>query len=340
MRIQSRLVSTGFGVVLCAAAMLVLTPTRAAVQATITPADYARPSVCPDRYDLTDDKASCKPNDAEIGKLVGDACIEPTYKKDGGTCKAASPAPPPQCKPLQGYKQKIVGSGASATCTYELTAATSAAGDYIGDCIRIRVAPPGSGLQPNAKYFVSGQKAVGEDDRELTLVEGKVSWFPLRCKAIGNTKHQASASELMEGGALRQGYTYGLLTMPYKYFPRHKSFVVNAPLGAYVGWRGGQAGSGWTVAGAFTLSSVKADTVDPKQLDASGQPVVTGSTDVSALSGAVGLMFDLLKSPRGKPFKAGLFFGRDVVSKDPSIVYKYNRTNWFALQLGYDFTDN
>ena len=52
------------------------------------------------------------------------------------------------------------------------------------------------------------------------------------------------------------------------------------------------------------------------------------------------MMFDVLKSPAGKPFKAGLFVGVDRVSRSPSVSYAQNGKAWLALQIGYDFTDN
>lgn len=155
-----------------------------------------------------------------------------------------------------------------------------------------------------------------------------------------SVKHTVSAAALMEAGALRSGYAFGLLTMPYKYYPGEKSFVAGVPIGAYLGWRNGVAGSGSTFAAALTLGQVKADTVDPAQKDANGKPTVIGSADVAALSLALGVMYDLLKSPVGKPFKAGIFVGADVVSRDPTVSYRFNRKPWVAIQLGYDFTDN
>jgi hypothetical protein len=215
----------------------------------------------------------------------------------------------------------------------------SAPGDYVSDCFEIAAAPPGTTLKKDETYFVSGQKEIANDDRELTLVKGRIKWF-FGCKPVGDPVQRIAASRLIESGAYRRGWAYGALTMPYKYFPGEKSFVVNAPIGAYLGWRDGQAGSGRTYALAVTLSSVKANVVDPNLLDAAGKPTVTGTADVAALSLAAGAMFDILKSPRGKPFKVGVFVGRDTVSRDPTIDYRYNRKNWVALQIGYDFTDN
>jgi len=145
---------------------------------------------------------------------------------------------------------------------------------------------------------------------------------------------------MMSTGAGRYGWAYGALTMPYKYYPSDKSFVAGVPIGAYLGWRMGRAGSGVTLAGALTLSQVKAETVDPKVLDGDGKPTVTGTADVAALSAAVGVVFDVSKEPGTKAFKAGLFVGKDRITHSPTIDYKHSGKTWFAVQIGFDFTDN
>ena len=205
-------------------------------------------------------------------------------------------------------------------------------------------------LTAGKNYLVTNQRAIDTTDtadRELSLVSSTNFWhsdwdtWPLvGCTAEKNgTQHHVSASKLIVAGAKRRGYAYGFLTMPYKYFRSKKSFLINVPLGGYLGLRYGQAGSGTTFAFAVTLSSVKAETIDPAKLDAAGKPTITGTADVSALSGAFGFIFDVLKSQAGKPFKAGIFVGRDVVNSTPTIDYQFNRKTWIAIQLGYDFTD-
>ena len=231
------------------------------------------------------------------------------------------------------------GDGTPAKDTAPV-AASSGAGDYIGDCLSI--SNPAGVQPPSGNYFVSTQANLPSGDRNLTLLKARDDGWPLTCKPDGTSPAKpivVAASQLMAAGATRTGWTYGALTMPYKYYPGTKTFSANAPIGAYVGLRRGQAGSGHTYAFALTLSSVKADTIDPKTL-VDGKPSVTGTTDVAALSLAAGMMFDVLKSSAGKPFKAGLFVGVDRVSRSPSVSYAQNGKAWLALQIGYDFTDN
>jgi hypothetical protein len=333
------------GVSIAGSVVALLWPVAGHAADTFVPADYVQPKDCPALYDYQPAAGTCKALPDKIAELKGARCTGDGVRLDtqNDKCVPTDPAPAPQCKPFAGRTAKISGAGAKAACSYEATLAVSGLGDYIGDCFKVPIKPAGTNLEPGKNYLVTGQKDAGKDDRELVLVDGTpAELLRFGCKAVkGGSVHPGLlASGLIEAGAVRKGYTYGFLTMPYKYFPSEKSFVTGVPIGGYLGWRSGQAGSGKTAAAAVTLGSVKANTVDPAKLDANNKPTVTGTADVAALSFAFGLMFDLLKSPAGKPFKAGVFIGKDIVNNDPSIDYRFNRKPWIAIQLGYDFTDN
>jgi hypothetical protein len=336
--------SRGFWISIGVAFLILNNPARSAVPERFDPADYAKPAVCPNPKYFKAKEGACNANTEEINKLRTDECKGPGLKLEGKTCIADNDKKPqPECKSLPGYTSKITGTGSEAACIYERTIPVSAPGDYVGDCFHVRAVPPGTGLTQDSFYTVTGQEATDDNDRRLTLVATEPSkYFKVifGCGAPIGTPHRVLASQLTEAGASRRGYTYGFLTMPYKYYPSEKSFQANVPIGGYLGWRYGTPGSGKTIALAVTLSSVNANTVDPANLDASGKPTVTGTADVAALSYAVGIMFDILKSTAGKPFKAGFFVGKDVVNSDPNIDYRFNRKTWYAIQLGYDFTDN
>jgi hypothetical protein len=339
------MVKTFAGVALGCSALALLGPATVLAAETFVPADYAQPKECPAVYEYQPAAGTCKALPDKIAALKGAACAGDGVRLDtiNDKCVPTDPAPAPQCKTIAGRTAKISGAGAKAACSYEATSAVSGLGDYIGDCFKLPIKPAGTNLETGKDYLVTGQKDAGKDDRELVLVDAKPpGLLSISCNAAkGGAVHPGLlASGLIEAGAVRKGYTYGFLTMPYKYFPSEKSFVTGVPIGGYLGWRSGQAGSGRTAAAAVTLGSVKANTVDPAKLDANSKPTVTGTADVAALSFAFGLMFDLLKSPAGKPFKAGVFIGKDIVNNDPSIDYRFNRKPWIAIQLGYDFTDN
>jgi hypothetical protein len=338
------MVKTSASVALGCSALALLWPAAGQAADSFVPADYAQPKECPARYDYQPAAGTCKAQPDQIAALKGADCAGDGVRLDtaSGKCVPTDPAPAPQCKPIAGRTAKISGAGTKAACSYEATLAVSGRGDYIGDCFYSPLALARSGLKAEGNYLVTDQRKAGEDDRELTVVTGTdPAWYKLGCRALENgSKHSVLASELMESGAKRKGYAFGFLTMPYKYYPSDKSFVTGVPIGGYLGWRSGQAGSGMTMAAAVTLGSVKANTVDPIQRDAAGNKLVTGSADVAALSLAFGGMFDLLKSPTAKPFKAGVFVGWDYVNNEPSIDYRHNRKPWIAIQIGYDFTDN
>jgi hypothetical protein len=235
---------------------------------------------------------------------------------------------------------------ASQTCKLEVGKPSSALGDYLGDCFRIVAAPAGTSLAAGVTYAVTKQENIANDDKRLTLLEADLSYWPspwhwgCRAKSGRTIKPlTADASNLATHGARREGWAYGALAMPYKYYPGAKKFIAGLPVGAYLGWRWGASGSGMTVAAALTLSQVKADTLDPKVKDADGKSAVIGEADVSALSAAFGAVFDINKSGAGKPFKAGLFVGQDKVNTSPTIGYPYKGKWWVAVQLGFDFTD-
>ncbi len=309
---------------------------RADDAGTFNPATYAVPQ-CPTNFDKQAD-GTCKANPAGIGKLTQDGCTNVNgIKWDDSTkkCVASTPAPSAQCLPYGSDKATLT----NGACTYTKTTATSAAGDYVGDCFKIVTNIAGSNLTPGSWYMTEAQKNLDSGDRTLAIADADKKMLWICSPTPGGTSHEIAASKLIDAGAVRTGYTWGVLTMPYKYYPRLKKFDVNAPVGGYFGYRTGQAGSGLTMAAALTLSSVKADSVDPNTIE-DGKPKITGSTNVAALSGAIGVMFDISKSATAKPFKAGFFVGADFVNQSSTISYPENHKLWMALQLGYDFTDN
>lgn len=254
-----------------------------------------------------------------------------------------------QCRSLDSYVARRVGKGADAVCLYERgTLPVSHEGDYVGDCFSVSADIKGVSLGSGGDYFVTAQDSLDKNNPKLTLVKVKKFTWPwvqefvpiFGCRPEkGGEPVQVEAARLAESGARRRGFSYGVLTMPYKYFPGQKSFVAGLPLGGYLGWRIGQPGSSGTFALAMTATSVKADIIDPKTAD-QATPTITGSTDVMALSGALGFIFDVTRSPSGRAFKSGIFVGKDYVNSDPSIRYKFNRNTWVAVQFGFDFTDN
>lgn len=316
-------------------------------------------------------KAYAAPDTLDLAKLADPQCDTPfAFRKPSGNCSLPENVSPSslkleQCQNVPGLKvvngkcEVVPGevrgpmcrSGLSGlvydtqdkVCKAVVNSNVSARGDYEGDCFRIVAEPPDSGLKSKEVYAVTHQEVDGSDKR-LYLVQGDLSYWPSPwswgCRARLGPVKIVNASVLERHAARREGWAYGALTMPYKYFPHDKSFVAGLPIGGFLGWRWGALASGSTLAVALTLSQVKADTLDPKTLDGDGKPTKTGTADVAALSLAIGYVFDVSKSSAARPYKAGVFVGVDRTNQSPTVNYANNGKTWVAIQFGFDFTDN
>lgn len=212
--------------------------------------------------------------------------------------------------------------------------AATTPGDYKGDCFRL-VAKPGvgSGLKEKGTYLVLSQDK-REGDPNLKVIEAEsLAYGFLSCSPKTGSAPEVKdvrASTFIESGAIRTGWTYGVLALPYKYHLDDKSFSSGVSVGPYIGRRIDAWGAGYTVAATMAIG-----TVTGTSTDTAGN---TTSPTLAAFTFAGGVMFDVSKG--SKPFKAGLFVGRDVVGRDSGVMYPHNRKTWIAVQLGYDFTDN
>lgn len=321
----------------------VSSPSLAATRKVALP-ELAAPTCPPPLLTFDSKTGACVPADKDkVAALKEEACPKANgFAFANGKCTFdQAKAPAPACNKSV---SNLVYDADAKSCLLVTGQPSSSPGDYVSDCFKVVGVPEGSGLEAGKYYTVTNQRDEQDDDHLLSVVEGDLNWVPVPglfgCKATKGPKRMVLASSLMDNGAQRFGWAYGALAMPYKYYPKSKTFVAGLPIGAYLGWRMGRAGSGVTLAAAMTLSQVKADTIDPKTLDMNGKPTVTGTTDVAALSGAIGLVFDVSKRPGLKAFKAGAFVGKDRINRSPTIDFKQQGQWWMALQLGFDFTDN
>ncbi len=322
-----------------------------------SPAEFVSP-VCPALYDLTAADKTCAPRTADIDKLAQKECEDagftftpatpeqaasagkPALEAKAAVCSVgAAKAPMPACKLIPSYGSSLK----SGQCTYAKVAATSAPGNYVGDCIRVDGVPAGMDVASGEHYVVTSQRATSADeDKLLTVVKARkrevlwVTGMTFTCGSLGGATKELSANALLDAGARRYGFAFGALALPYKYFRREGAIVTGIPVGLYAGYRWGQIGSAWTLALGATVGSVKANT-----LDAADPTKVTGTAEVTAIGTTIGLIFDISKAKGTRPFKIGLFYGSDRVSSDQKTVrYDYNKRPWFAFQVGYDFTEN
>lgn len=272
----------------------------------------------------------CVADDAKIAALDQKGCTGTgiAWNSDHSKCEAvADAAPSPTCG--SALPDLVVKDG---KCVVQRQVPRSARGDYEGDCWRMVATPDPNpyGLASGQRYLVLSQKDAGTD-KLLTVVPARRS-MPYFCTSLGGKSRDVPASEFNHLGSQRLGWTYGMLTLPFKYFPGDKSFTGAGSLGPYVGRRSGAAGSAITFAATVAFGSVKGEVKD-----AQGN---VSSPDLAALSVAAGWMYDISKSSSAKPFKIGLFFGKDFVSASDAVSYAHNRKTWVAFQIGFDFTDN
>jgi hypothetical protein len=321
------------------------------------PSQLVKPSVCPTLFKLNA-KGLCEVQAGQVQALKTTETCQPntlfTLDTAKGECKAKQDTVAPECKAVEGFNAKIEQAGVDAKCIYSpaIDVESSNSGDYLGDCFIIKSKVQGyPDLAPDSAYIVTRQDNSNPDKPMVKVVPAqrwdKLSFFQeyvpgMSCRP-SNTSSVAPldlpARSLTDAGALRMGWVHGVLTMPYKYYPSKKKFEAGVPLGAYLGWRWGQPGAGLTLAAAVTIGSVKANTVDPKTLDADGKPKVTGNTNATALAAALGYVVDITRNEQRNPFKVGVFVGKDFVNTSPNLVYEYNRKTWVALQIGFQFTD-
>jgi hypothetical protein len=332
-----------------------------------------RPTVCPVYAKLNAEENSCVIDPAEAAKITDEqlcnrspqlrfnvvaggksACevVNATADLNADNDKQVNTIAA-ECQPLAGHAVKRTGGGSKATCEYStLDAGVSAKGDYVGDCFVIKSAIPGLPASDSRHWIVTEQDDTNAQDPNLTLVPAS-DWGPsgfqqffqrilpiVGCspKTTGIQPVAIPASTLNRHGAIRRGFVYGVLTAPYKYYPGDKSFQAGLPIGPYLGWRLGESGVGGTFVTAFTLGAVKANTTKADPADAT-KTVVTGQTDLMALSTAIGVVFDITRNPNKSGFKAGILFGKDYVNQAENINYPQNRRRWVAIQIGFDFTD-
>jgi hypothetical protein len=286
---------------------------------------------CDKPFEFDKEKKACRFSNSEADKLEESACTDKKGVQWNATSKkcveVAGEAPEPNCgQALAGLKLK------DGACMVDTTSSTGSAGDYVGDCFKVvalPVAGSSSAIKPG-RYLVQFQS--GEPNGPtLNLVEAERRWgIPYTCQAKAVPMVQVRAAELEEIGAERMGWTYGFLTMPFKYYPKDKELRPGGALGAYLGRRSGVAGSAITFAGAATIGGVQADSADD-----------SGSTPtLMAVSIAMGALFDVSKTPSARPFKIGLFVGKDFVSQNEASSYALNGKPWVAFQIGFDFTDH
>jgi hypothetical protein len=296
---------------------------------------------CVAPFKINDKKTACEIDTAALSALNDEIkanldkapllCAGPGLKLTDKVCvQVVGKAPSPTCG--DALPDLTFANG---QCVIDRKVPRSASGDYVGDCFRLDAifADGRLGFPAATRLKVLSQRTVGVTDRELTVALSEGTGMS-SCKAVsGAFATPIKASDLIDVGARRIGWAYGVLALPFKYYSHSRNFGSNVSVGPYFGRRWGTPGSAYTLALAATIGSVKGEV-----RNAAG--AITETPDLQAFSVAAGYMFDVAKSEGAKPFKIGLFVGADWVGASNVVKYANNRKPWIAFQIGYDFTDN
>lgn len=285
----------------------------------------------PFKYDEA--KKACVGDTAALGAIKDAGRCVPADRLTfaAGACSVkAGKEPAPVCDSPIATLTLTVRDG---KCVADRAIPRSALGDYEGDCFRIAAVPasPSPDVTGGDLLKVLSQTNAG-DDRILSVADAEWGFFGCQAKH-GAPRRQLLASELNALGPYRYGWSYGFLTLPFKFYLGARTIGSPTPLGGFVGWRTGHASSALTFAVSAGLGTVKGEV-----RDAAGN--VTSTPDLSALSYGAGLMWDIRKSTANRPFKIGLFAGADRVSADKVVTFPQNGKTWLAFQVGFDFADN
>ena len=280
---------------------------------------------------------ACKPS-ATFKDLKGELCTGNFGTLAAEECKppAADKMPKPNCGDSR-FRFK------EGQCFVDDSTPSSSEGDYVGDCFTIRGVTPalrdkGMAPLPGADYrlmLVTSQKDISDGkDRELKVVDAKFFWKPLWCVTEGGAEVKTiKASEMLESGAARRGWVFGAMVVPFKYYKEGGSQTGNLSVGPYAGWRYSRNGSGFTLAVSAALSTIQGEVRDSAN-NFIDRPQLVGYT------AAVGVLWDISKRPGARPFQLGFVVGQDRVGRSNVTKFQQNGETWFALQVGYRFTDN
>ncbi len=163
----------------------------------------------------------------------------------------------------------------------------------------------------------------GIDLVAVTLINTKCN-DELRCitKNDGNL-YTVSESQMLNFLHERDGFAWGMLTVPYKYYPSIGQITSQASVGAFMGYTWD-----WD---RFAITPLASVGFAPLTIQNTQGSTAT-TNDVTAYHWAIGALFTAKKRTG---FQAGIVFGMDVVSS--ATPYLFNKVPWVALALGYSF---
>lgn len=151
--------------------------------------------------------------------------------------------------------------------------------------------------------------------------------------AVLDTSYDFTADQLSKQDFFRQGFTWGGLVIPYKFYFKDKSIKSNSSIvgfAGYEGWFPGVSLSAVLAAGAGTAPSNSTST---NSTGSTTSTTTNSSTEtLVTYTVATGLIMAFGDS---KTVKAGLMFGRDYQGN--ASAFAYENKWWMALSIGAGF---
>ena len=152
--------------------------------------------------------------------------------------------------------------------------------------------------------------------------------------AESDKTYDFTADQLSKHDFYRQGFTWGGLVIPYKFYFKDKSIKSNSSIvgfAGYEGWFPGVSLSAVLAAGAGTTPSTSTSTT-ATSTTARLTPTIPSTATLVTYTVATGLIMAFGDS---KTVKAGLMFGRDYQGN--ASAFPYENKWWMALSIGAGF---
>ncbi len=147
-----------------------------------------------------------------------------------------------------------------------------------------------------------------------------------------DTTYTFTADKLSEQDFIRNGFTWGGLVIPYKFYFTDKSIKSNSSTVAFAGYEGWFPGISLSAVLALGPGMTTTTTTTPATTGTSPTPATTSSSTTVTYTAAVGFIAAFGDS---KTVKAGLLFGRDYQGHGSG--FQYENKTWMALSIGAGF---
>lgn len=140
--------------------------------------------------------------------------------------------------------------------------------------------------------------------------------------------YQFTGAQIKDSAFIREGFTWGGLVVPFKYYFKDKSIKTNSSVVGFAGYEGWLPG----VSLAAVVAAGVGASSQPSTMSSGTSPAssTSNTTTVATYTFGTGVIATF-----GGTVKAGLMFGRDYQG-NPS-AFPYENKTWMALSIGAGF---